>query len=128
MKAWNDKLISAAHQACIRAGETKAADPLGSFMSAEAKRHEDVIVVSFRLVAFIAKHKLSLRLYEELVVLLQQSGVDVGDTDHSRITAREMNEVIAGHGRGQVKEFIETPLDIFSGGRISELLLISCLI
>jgi hypothetical protein len=29
-----------------------------------------------------------LRLYEELVVLLQQSGVDVGDTDHSRIIAR----------------------------------------
>ena len=53
--------------------------------------------------AFMAKHKLSLRLYEELVVLLQQSGVDVGDTDHSRITAREMNEVIAGHGRGQIK-------------------------
>jgi hypothetical protein len=51
----------------------------------------------------MAKHKLSLRLYEELVVLLQQSGVDVGDTDHSRITAREMNEVIAGHGRGQIK-------------------------
>ena len=66
-----------------------------SFMSAEAKRQKDVMVVLFRPVAFMAKHKLSLRLYGELVVLLQQSGVDVGDTDHSRITAREMNEVIA---------------------------------
>jgi hypothetical protein len=61
----------------------------------------------------MAKHKLSLRLYEELVVLLKQSGVDVGDTDNFRIIAREMNEVIAEHGRGQVKEFIETPSDIF---------------
>jgi hypothetical protein len=82
-------------------------------MSAEAKRQEDVMVVLFRLVAFMAKHKLSLRLYEELVVLLQQSGVDVGDTDRPRTTAREMNEVIAGYGRGYIKEFIETPSYIF---------------
>jgi hypothetical protein len=86
---------TAAHEECVKAGEKKAADPLGSFISAEAKRQKDALVVLFRLTAFLAKHKLSLRLYAEMVVLYQ-CGVDIGDTDHSRITAREMSKLISG--------------------------------
>jgi hypothetical protein len=33
-------------------------------------------------------------------MLLFAAGVDVGDVDGSRMTAREMNEVAAGFGRG----------------------------
>jgi|AntAceMinimDraft_5_1070358.scaffolds.fasta_scaffold235800_1 hypothetical protein len=47
----------------------------------------------------MAKHKLSSRLYEEMVVLLYQCGVDFGDTGHSLITASEMNEIIADNLR-----------------------------
>ena len=34
--------------------------------------------------------------------------MDVGDVDHSRKTFREMNEVIAQHGRDQLKKFFTT--------------------
>jgi len=50
----------------------------------------------FRVSAFQAKNKLSFHAYEELIMLLFAAGVDVGDVDHSRMTAREMNEVVAG--------------------------------
>ena len=36
-------------------------------MSAQEKFQKDVMVVLFRLVAFMAKHKLKLRLYEKMV-------------------------------------------------------------
>ena len=60
-----------------------------------------------RVSAFQAKNKLSFHAYEELIMLLFAAGVDVGDVDHSRMTAREMNEVVAGFGRGQLKAFLE---------------------
>jgi hypothetical protein len=39
----------------------------------------------------MAKHKLILRLYEDIVELLGQCGVDFGDAGHYRIKIREMN-------------------------------------
>ena len=45
--------------------------------------------------------------FEELFMLLFAAGVDVGDVGHSRMTAREMNEAVAGFGRGQLKAFLE---------------------
>jgi hypothetical protein len=47
-----------------------------------------------------------------MVVLLNQCRVYVGDTDRPPITAREMNEIIAGHGREQVEDFIQTTSEI----------------
>jgi hypothetical protein len=93
VKAWNGHLPRRTENA-LKQGR-KTADPLGSFISAEAKRQKDELVVLFWLAAFMAKHKLSLRFYAEMV-LLYHFGVDIGDTDHSRIIAREMSELISG--------------------------------
>ena len=65
------------------------------------------MVQLFRLAAFMAKHKLSFHMYEELVTLLSIGGINVGDIDHSRVTARERNETIAEFGRKQLTNFIK---------------------
>jgi hypothetical protein len=83
------------HQTCLDKAKRVKLDPLPTALRREEQRQSDVMTKLFRLVAFPAKNKLSFRMYEELIVLLHESGVDVGDIDHSRITATSMNEVIA---------------------------------
>jgi hypothetical protein len=101
------------HRACVDNAERVKLDPLPTALRREEQRQSDVMTKLFRLVAFSAKNKLSFRMYEELIVLLHESGVDVGDIDHSRITATSMNEVIADFGRDQLEAFLTKVNDIF---------------
>ena len=74
------------HRTCLDKAKRVKLDALPTTLRREEQRQSDVMTKLFRLVAFSAKNKLSFRMYEELIVLLHESGVDVGDIDHSRIT------------------------------------------
>jgi hypothetical protein len=107
VRKWNDHVASRMHELCEECAQARAQSLLPVAMSKEVQRQQDVMVQLFRLAAFTAKHKLSFYLYEELVALLHTGGVDVGDVNHSRMTAREMNETIADFGRKQLTRFLK---------------------
>jgi hypothetical protein len=106
VRKWNDHTSSQMHELCEECDQTRAQNLIPVAVSKEVQRQQAVMVQLFRLAAFMAKHKLSFRMYEELVALLHMGGVDVGDVDHSRVIARQMNETLAGFGRKQLAAFL----------------------
>ena len=89
---------SAMHLLCVQAQSDAAADSIPAAMR-ERERAAAVMTRLMRLCCNLAKEKRSFRSFERDIFLLHESGVDMGETDHSRGTCRSMLMLIADVGR-----------------------------
>jgi hypothetical protein len=99
---------SECHKACAEAAAAAAAGALPVALSKERARALAVVRRLLLVSCHIAIKKGSFRSYEPELLLLNECGVDVGETDHSRMTCREMLMGIADVGRGQLTTFLAT--------------------
>ena len=90
---------SAMHLLCVQAQSDAAADSIPAAITRERERAAAVMTRLMRLCCNLAKEKRSFRSFERDIFLLHESGVDMGETDHSRGTCRSMLMLIADVGR-----------------------------
>jgi hypothetical protein len=106
--AFREHKDSEMHKICAEAQSDAAAAAIPAAISKEKRRAAAVITRLMRVCCNLAKEKRSVRSYERDIALLHQCGVDMGETDHSRLTCRGMLMIIADTGRGQLKRFLCT--------------------
>ena len=96
------------HQICACAAAAAELDPIPAALSKERARALRVMTKLLRVCCNVAIEKRSIRAYERDVRLLHLSSVDMGDTDHSRLTCRAMITLVAEFGRKQFRRFVTT--------------------
>ncbi|KAH8077343.1 hypothetical protein JL720_10067 [Aureococcus anophagefferens] len=96
------------HKRCVEREEDSTRQTvLNAVFSAQELREEKAMANLFRIVLSMAKRHDALQTYESSVDLADLNGVEVGQREHSRFTARSMARVAAAKGRSQVKVFLE---------------------
>ena len=108
VSCWNKHVQSDLHMTCTQAADDIINKSLPSAFNREQQRRDDVMLCLFHTAAHVDLTKLSHRAFERELLLMHLCGVDVGDTDHSRMTCREMSMLMAEHGRSQVRDFATT--------------------
>jgi len=103
---WREHEGSDIHACCIEISLQREMSPMSRAISDVQLRERAVMETLLSTCAFTNIHKQSFTMYEHNVVHLAREGVDIGASEHSRLTAREMTLSLAEFGRQQFRSFL----------------------
>ena len=97
VRAFICHVASDMHLHCMESAASKVAEPLSSRWELDRIRRDEVMSNLLITALHVDKNKFSHRCYEREIMLKHLVGGDVGDSEHSRKTCRNMFQVSAEH-------------------------------